>query len=68
MSARTSPNSGGLESTFGNEQMRFTDRRDAGRRLAERLTQYAGRNDVVVLALPEANGGRHSAGDALRAS
>jgi putative phosphoribosyl transferase len=31
---------------------RFTDRRDAGRQLAARLTQYAGRDDVVVLGLP----------------
>jgi predicted phosphoribosyltransferase len=32
--------------------MRFHDRRDAGRALAERLTAYANRSDVVVLALP----------------
>jgi len=32
--------------------MLFQDRSDAGRRLAERLTHYAGRDDVVVLALP----------------
>jgi len=31
---------------------RFLDRRDAGRRLATRLVAYAGRDDVVVLALP----------------
>lgn len=30
----------------------FRDRRDAGRRLAEQLTAYAGRPDVLVLALP----------------
>jgi putative phosphoribosyl transferase len=30
----------------------FTDRIDAGRALAERLQKYAGRDDVVVLALP----------------
>jgi predicted phosphoribosyltransferase len=30
----------------------FGDRREAGRVLAERLEQYAGRNNVVVLALP----------------
>jgi predicted phosphoribosyltransferase len=30
----------------------FRDRRDAGRRLAERLTAYANRSDVFVLALP----------------
>ncbi|MGA7614975.1 MAG: phosphoribosyltransferase [Thermoanaerobaculia bacterium] len=32
--------------------MRFRDRRDAGRRLAPLLKDYAGREDVVVLALP----------------
>lgn len=32
--------------------MLFRDRPDAGRRLAERLHHYAGRPDVVVLALP----------------
>ena len=32
--------------------MRFTDRRAAGRALAERLGAYAHRSDVVVLALP----------------
>jgi len=32
--------------------MRFKDRRDAGRQLAERLKEYTGRSDVVVLALP----------------
>jgi putative phosphoribosyl transferase len=31
---------------------RFRDRRDAGRRLAARLAKYAGRPDLVVLALP----------------
>lgn len=31
---------------------RFRDRRDAGRRLAEKLTRYASRPDVIVLALP----------------
>lgn len=31
---------------------RFADRYDAGRRLAERLSHYAGRDDVVVLGLP----------------
>src|SRR6266849_9861791 len=32
--------------------MRFQDRADAGRKLAEKLMAYAGRPDVVVLALP----------------
>jgi len=32
--------------------MRFRDRTDAGRRLAERLGEYAGRSDVLVLGLP----------------
>jgi predicted phosphoribosyltransferase len=33
-------------------QARFADRREAGRELARALGQYAGRDDVVVLALP----------------
>ena len=32
--------------------MRFHDRRDAGQQLANKLTAYAGRSDVVVLGLP----------------
>src|SRR4051794_32687526 len=32
--------------------MLFRDRRDAGKRLAEKLVRYAGRDDVLVLALP----------------
>ena len=32
--------------------MRFQNRSDAGRQLASRLAHYAGRTDVVVLALP----------------
>src|SRR5881227_2344052 len=32
--------------------MLFQDRTDAGRQLAARLTAYAGRPDVLVLALP----------------
>ena len=32
--------------------MHFTDRADAGRALAGHLRAYAGRSDVVVLALP----------------
>jgi putative phosphoribosyl transferase len=31
---------------------RFRDRRDAGRKLAQELSAYAGRSDVIVLALP----------------
>jgi predicted phosphoribosyltransferase len=34
------------------DQQPFIDRRDAGRVLASRLQDYAGRDDVVVLALP----------------
>jgi predicted phosphoribosyltransferase len=34
------------------DQQPFIDRRDAGRVLASRLQNYAGRDDVVVLALP----------------
>jgi hypoxanthine phosphoribosyltransferase len=30
----------------------FRDRRDAGRQLAKKLTAYANRPDVIVLALP----------------
>src|SRR5438093_66407 len=33
-------------------ESRFTNRLHAGRTLAERLRSYAGRDDVVVLALP----------------
>ncbi|MCB2155617.1 phosphoribosyltransferase [bacterium] len=32
--------------------LHFTDRREAGRLLARELTSYAGRDDVIVLALP----------------
>jgi erythromycin esterase-like protein/predicted phosphoribosyltransferase len=32
--------------------MRFHNRTDAGRQLAVRLSEYAGRSDVIVLALP----------------
>ena len=38
--------------TSGQTTLRFTDRREAGEALARRLTAYAGRRDVVVLALP----------------
>ena len=38
--------------TGSNARMRFRDRADAGRVLAEELIRYAGRDDVVVLALP----------------
>jgi predicted phosphoribosyltransferase len=34
------------------EHFRFVDRRDAGMRLARQLERFAGRDDVVVLALP----------------
>src|SRR5207247_1709145 len=36
--------------------MPFADRADAGRQLAQRLTTYAHRHDVVVLALPRGGG------------
>lgn len=32
--------------------MIFADRQDAGQKLAEKLTEYAGRDDVIILALP----------------
>jgi predicted phosphoribosyltransferase len=32
--------------------LRFRDRSEAGQRLAEKLTQYTNREDVIVLALP----------------
>ncbi len=34
------------------DSRRFRDRTEAGRLLAERLREYAGRDDVIVLALP----------------
>ena len=34
------------------ETRRFRDRTEAGRLLAQRLREYAGRDDVIVLALP----------------
>jgi putative phosphoribosyl transferase len=39
-------------SGVGTETRRFRDRTEAGRYLAELLGEYAGRDDVVVLALP----------------
>lgn len=36
----------------GRERVRYADRREAGRVLAARLQDYAGREDVVVLGLP----------------
>ena len=35
-----------------NDSRAFADRRDAGRVLASSVRKYAGRNDVIVLALP----------------
>jgi len=32
--------------------MQFRNRTDAGRQLADRLSTYAGRSDVLVLVLP----------------
>jgi predicted phosphoribosyltransferase len=43
----------------------FVDRRDAGRRLADKLTAYADRPDLVVLALPR--GGVPVAAEVARA-
>lgn len=37
---------------LGGMDRRFADRADAGRQLAARLDEYAGRDDVLVLALP----------------
>ena len=37
---------------MGETAIRFIDRRDAGRALAARLSRLAGRDDVIVLALP----------------
>ena len=45
--------------------MVFTDRNDAGRQLAKRLSTYAGRPDVIVLALPR--GGVPVAAEVARA-
>ena len=46
-------------------ERRFRDRTEAGRVLAERLSKYAGREDVVVLALPR--GGVPVASEVARA-
>jgi adenine/guanine phosphoribosyltransferase-like PRPP-binding protein len=37
---------------FSTRTVRFSNRRKAGRVLATRLTAYADRSDVVILALP----------------
>lgn len=41
-----------IRERFGGPDRRFEDRADAGRQLAEQLEEYAGRSDVLVLALP----------------
>jgi predicted phosphoribosyltransferase len=41
-----------LKPAQGNTGGYFANRREAGRRLAAQLQQYAGRRDVIVLALP----------------
>jgi predicted phosphoribosyltransferase len=41
-----------MDGTWYSERRRFADRRQAGSVLAEYLKDYAGRQDVVVLALP----------------
>src|SRR5690349_24954980 len=45
--------------------MQFKDRADAGRQLATKLSKYAGRHDVIILALPR--GGVPVAREAARA-
>jgi putative phosphoribosyl transferase len=45
--------------------MRFRDRREAGRLLAEHLSRYTGRDDLIVLALPR--GGVPVAGEVAQA-
>ena len=37
--------------------MIYRDRVDAGKQLAKQLTDYADRDDLLVLALPRGNGG-----------
>lgn len=49
MKQRITPETG---QRFGGTDRRFDDRADAGRQLAEQLDEYAGRDDVLVLALP----------------
>lgn len=49
---RTSPTPSAASRAGGDGARRFRDRPEAGRLLAERLRDYAGRDDVVVLALP----------------
>src|SRR5262249_54856552 len=41
-----------LIATWRRRLMRFRDRSDAGRQLADKLTKYTGRSDAVVLGLP----------------
>ena len=41
-----------MDRTWSYRVSRFRDRRDAGRQLAERLRDYRGRPNVLVLALP----------------
>src|SRR5690349_18933813 len=45
--------------------MQFKDRADAGRQLATKLSKYAGRHDVIILALPR--GGVPVAAEVARA-
>src|SRR6185503_46558 len=49
---RGSPDRAPAGTSSGGVTLPFRDRREAGRVLAERLRHYAGRDDVLVLALP----------------
>jgi len=41
-----------MDSCWTDDEPPFSDRADAGRMLARQLSRYAGRSDVIVLALP----------------
>ena len=48
----TRPRNGGVAASAASSCMQFRDRSDAGRQLADQLTEYAHRSDVIVIALP----------------